>query len=134
VTLTSAATVLLVPDVPAALEWFRDKLGFDVEPYEDGAAYGYANRDAVWFHLAACPAGQPNSAAYPPDMWDAYLHVDDLDALHAELVGRGAEIIQPPTDKGYGNRDFLVRDPHRYVIAFGQPLERPPDHSADDDG
>jgi catechol 2,3-dioxygenase-like lactoylglutathione lyase family enzyme len=32
VTLTGHATVLLVPDVPATLGWYRDRLGFDPEP------------------------------------------------------------------------------------------------------
>lgn len=40
----SHATVLQVPDVGAALAWFHDALGFEVEPYEDGSQYGYASR------------------------------------------------------------------------------------------
>lgn len=110
--MNSHATVLQVPDVRAALEWFRDALGFEVEPYEDGEHYGYARRGQVHFHLAA-----PD-----PHLWSAYVYVDDVEALHAELRERGAEIVQPPTDKGYGLRDVLVRGPGGHVLAFGQPL------------
>jgi uncharacterized glyoxalase superfamily protein PhnB len=112
------ATVLQVPDVAAALAWFRDALGFEVEPYEDGSAYGYASRGGVHFHLARGP---------DPELWSAYVYVDDVEGLHAELVESGAEIVQPPTDKGYGLRDLLVRDPGGHVLAFGQPLEQPPE-------
>jgi predicted enzyme related to lactoylglutathione lyase len=112
-TLESHATVLQVPDVRAALDWFRDALGFDVRPWEDGSAYGYASRDGVSFHLSV----------RDPQIWSAYLYVDDVEALHAELVGRGTEILQPPTDKGYGLRDILVRTPGGHVLAFGQFLE-----------
>ncbi|MEX0674743.1 MAG: VOC family protein [Gaiellaceae bacterium] len=104
------ATVLQVPDVRAALEWFRDALGFEVEPYEDGSRYGYAQRGGVHFHLAAPDAG----------LWSAYVYVDDVEALHAELAARGAEIVQPPTDKGYGLRDLLVRGPGGHLLAFGR--------------
>jgi predicted enzyme related to lactoylglutathione lyase len=120
----SHATVLQVPDVPAALAWFRDVLGFEVEPYEDGSQYGYAQRGGVSFHVSVPGSG----------LWSAYVYVDDVEALHAELVDRGAEIVQPPTDKGYGMRDLLVRGPGGHVLAFGQPLKQTPDRGARDDG
>jgi catechol 2,3-dioxygenase-like lactoylglutathione lyase family enzyme len=87
--LTSHATVLLVPDVPAALDWWRDALGFEVEVYEGGDFYGYARRDGVYVHLSKCHDVRPNSVASPPDLFDLYLYVDDVEALHAELVERG---------------------------------------------
>jgi catechol 2,3-dioxygenase-like lactoylglutathione lyase family enzyme len=112
VRLESHATVLQVPNVDAALDWFRDRLGFDVRPWQDGSQYGYASRDGVSFHLSVPGSG----------LWSAYLYVDDVEALHAELVERGATIVQPPTDKAYGLRDLLVRTPDGHVLAFGQPL------------
>ena len=44
---------------------------------------------------------------------------EDVDALHAELVARGAEITQPPTDMSYG-RDMAVRDPFGNTIRIGR--------------
>jgi predicted enzyme related to lactoylglutathione lyase len=114
VKLESHATVLQVPDVQAALAWFRDALGFEARGYEDGSGYGYAERDGVWFHVS-----RPD-----PHLWSAYLYTDDVDALHAELVERGTEILQPPTDKGYGVRDVIVRAPGGHVLAIGQLLDR----------
>jgi uncharacterized glyoxalase superfamily protein PhnB len=106
------ATVLQVRDVRAALAWFRDVLGFEVEPYEDGSVYGYARSGGVSFHLACGP---------DPELWAAYTYVDDVDPLHAELVERGAEVIQPPTEKGYGMRELVIRGPGGHVLAFGEP-------------
>jgi uncharacterized glyoxalase superfamily protein PhnB len=114
VRLASHATVLQVPDVQDALAWFRDALGFEVRSYADGSDYGYAERDGVSFHVS-----RPDS-----ELWAAYLYTDDVDALHAELVERGTEILQPPTDKGYGVRDVLVRAPGGHVLAIGQLLDR----------
>jgi catechol 2,3-dioxygenase-like lactoylglutathione lyase family enzyme len=36
--------------------------------------------------------------------------VDDVDAVHAELVEKGVDITQAPTDQSYG-RDIGLRDP-----------------------
>jgi predicted enzyme related to lactoylglutathione lyase len=57
-----------------------------------------------------------------PDMFDAYFWVDDVEALHAEVTDRGAEIVHGPIDQGYGLREFRVRDPDGYILAFGRPL------------
>ncbi len=65
---------------------------------------------------------KPNSVAVPPDMFDIYVYVDDVDALHEELVGRGAEILAAVNETGYGCREFRVLDPHGYILAFGKVL------------
>lgn len=122
--LMSHATVLLVPDVHAALDWWRNALGFEVEVYEGGDFYGYARRDGVYVHFSKCPDVRPNSVASPPDLFDLYVYVDDVEALHAEFVERGgAEILHPPTDRAYGMREIRVRDPHGYVLGIGQPVQ-----------
>jgi uncharacterized glyoxalase superfamily protein PhnB len=56
-------------------------------------------------------------------MFDVYVYVDDVGALHEELVGRGAEILLAPTDTAYGMHEFRVRDPAGYVLAFGKLRE-----------
>ena len=122
--LEAHATVLQVPDVLAALDWFRDALGFEVEPWQDGVHYGYARRDGVSFHLAS----------RDPGLWAAYLYTDDIEELHAELAQRGAEIVQPPIDKPYGVRDIIVRAPGGHVLAIGQLLEQAPDRRPAGDG
>ena len=49
--------------------------------------------------------------------WLAFT-TDDVDALHGELVAKGVEITQPPTDQGYG-RDMGLRDPFGNNIRIG---------------
>ena len=49
--------------------------------------------------------------------WIAFT-VDDVDAVHAELVEKGVEITQPPTDMGYG-RDMGLRDPFGNNLRIG---------------
>jgi uncharacterized glyoxalase superfamily protein PhnB len=66
---------------------------------------------------------RPNSKEVPPDMFDAYVWVDDVDALYDELRERGADLHGPPSTQGYGMYDFRVTDPHGYVLAFGRVAE-----------
>jgi uncharacterized glyoxalase superfamily protein PhnB len=53
-------------------------------------------------------------------MFDLYIYVDDVDELHEELAGRGADILNPPVKTEYGLREIRVRDPHGYILAFGK--------------
>jgi predicted enzyme related to lactoylglutathione lyase len=125
VRLTAHATVLLVEDVGLALDYYRHKLGFEVSQYERlPDHYGYASRDDCHVHFAHWEGvgPRPNSEVAGPDVFDIYVYVDDVEALHAELVERGAELLHAPVDQGYGLREIRVRDPHGYVIAFGKLL------------
>jgi catechol 2,3-dioxygenase-like lactoylglutathione lyase family enzyme len=115
-----------VNDVRRSLAHYRDALGFEVEAYAANPDhYGYARRDACIVHFAHFEAGEPrpNSEAVPPDMFDIYIWVDDVDALHEELSGCGAALLHGPVDQEYGLRELRARDPDGYVIAFGRPSE-----------
>ncbi len=117
------ATVLLVDHVGRALDYYRDKLGFEGHPWEvNPHHYGYASRGDTHVHFACFKdAGpRPNSEPVPPDMFDLYIYVDDVEALHEEFVRRGADLLGRPVDTEYGLREIRVRDPHGYVLAFGK--------------
>jgi catechol 2,3-dioxygenase-like lactoylglutathione lyase family enzyme len=123
VRLMAHATVLLVEDVRRAGEYYNRQLGFEVTYYDQNPEhYAYASREHCHIHLAcfAETPSLPNSEAVPPDMFDVYVYANDVDALHEELLERGAEILQAPTEQGYGLREIRVRDPDGYVLAFGK--------------
>ena len=48
-----------------------------------------------------------------------YVAVDDADAAHARAKKAGATIIQDLTDRDYGSREFICRDPEGHVWSFG---------------
>ncbi len=48
-----------------------------------------------------------------------YVAVADVDALCARARARGAKIEQEPTDRDYGSREFICRDPEGNVWSFG---------------
>jgi catechol 2,3-dioxygenase-like lactoylglutathione lyase family enzyme len=56
--------------------------------------------------------------------WDAFFWVDDAEALHAELAGRGAEVVYGPLlQESYRKLEFAVRDRDGHVLGFGQTVE-----------
>jgi uncharacterized glyoxalase superfamily protein PhnB len=60
---------------------------------------------------------------------DMYVYLKDVDAYHAEVKGRGVEIMEPLTTQWWGDRNFAVKDPYGYVIWFSQTIgafEPPP--------
>ena len=50
------------------------------------------------------------------------MYVDDADALHVELVNKGANVQGKPISRPWGQREFWVLDPEGNQLTFGQPL------------
>jgi catechol 2,3-dioxygenase-like lactoylglutathione lyase family enzyme len=56
------------------------------------------------------------SDATAPVVPQLTVEVTDVDAVHAEAVRRGLEIVYPLTDESWGVRRFFVVDPNRVVL------------------
>jgi predicted enzyme related to lactoylglutathione lyase len=124
-TLTGISPVLLVADLDRAVDYYRDRLGFDCEVYGDPPNFATANRDQSTILLAlATDTGRlvPHWQIVE-NMWNAYIRVDDVDAVYAEVQERGAGIDYTIYDAPHGFREFGVQDPDGHDIAFGQPLD-----------
>jgi uncharacterized glyoxalase superfamily protein PhnB len=123
--LRNISPYFFVEDVVRAAEYYRDRLGFGFDRYwGEPPCFVMVRRDRVQLMLRSGAFGgrpQPNRR-FDPDSWDAYIYVQDADALHAEFVSRGAEIVRPPEDQEYQCRDFEVRDRDGYVLCFGQDI------------
>ena len=114
-TLTGAATVFTVRDIEASLAHYRDALGFEVTfRYGDPLSYVCLCRDEVSLHLLSAHATKRQ-----PGQGGICVFVTDVDATHAELAARGANVVKPPKDYAYGMRDFNVVDPDGNQIIFG---------------
>ena len=86
--------------------------------------FAVADRDAVRILLALTDEPErlvPNWRIVDK-MWNAYIVVDDVDAVYAEVQERGAGIDYSLYDAPTGFREFGVQDPDGHDIAFGQPL------------
>ncbi len=124
------APCLLVDDVVASAEHYRDKLGFTVGPYarevKDGPPYfAMVGREGHWVQLKRAPSGHsPSNRAHVADAWDVYVFVHDLAALESEFRERGARILRGPEDMIHRMRELEVADRDGYVVIFGQPIHK----------
>jgi predicted enzyme related to lactoylglutathione lyase len=125
-TLTGISPLLLVGDLDRAVAFYRDRLGFACEVYGDPPNFAVANRDeaTLLFALAGDPARIVPNWQIVDKTCNAYIRVDDADAVYAEVRERGAEIDYEIYDTPWGFREFGVQDPDGHDIAFGQPLSR----------
>ena len=87
------------------------------------ALVAMVGRDDQIIMLSLMDAGRGGSNRdHKVDALDAYLWVDDVDALHAEFLRSGADLVAPPQLRIYGMKELEVRDLDGYVICFGQDV------------
>jgi len=126
--ITASAPVLLVSDVVASADYFRDAVGFQYDQfYGDPPHFCITRRDGHHLMLAKCVDSTQIKPYWQivPQMWNAYFWVDDADALYEELTAAGARIDYSPCTKPYGIREFGIQDLDEHDIGFGQLLEQP---------
>ena len=117
--------MLLVADLDRAVAYYRDRLGFQCDFYGDPPDFATAERDQATILLALCEEPErivPNWRIVDK-IWNAYIRVDDVDAIYAEIQERGAAIDYTIYNAPSGFREFGVQDPDGHDIAFGQPLQ-----------
>lgn len=111
---------LLVTDLEATVA-FYERLGFvrtGSHPDEGDSTWGEVTRDGISLQFYVDPPhGTPSR---PVCSGTFYVRVRGLSALAAELRGSvpfawGPEVME------YGMREFAVRDPDGYLIAFTEP-------------
>ena len=132
-TISSISPFFIVADVPAALSFYRDKLGFEITfrgPTPEDEFFGIVRRDGAMIMLKALgeiSGGKeipveplPNYGREPAHSWDAYLDVSDPDALAAEFASRGVRFSVPLKDTEDGLRGFEIRDVDGYGLFFGR--------------
>ena len=128
---TGIAPFFIVRNVPAALAFYRDRLGFEIVfqgPEPDDIFFGIVKRGEA--NIIVKDVGVEPVPNYTRDVgkgwpaWDAFINVPDPDALAAEFSARGLEFVQPLKDDGDDAlRGFSLQDADGYVLYFGRPNE-----------
>ena len=84
----------------ATLAYYKDKLGFNcVGTWEDPPVYAIVARDEHRIHFRLADPPKANRDKYADELLDAYLFIEDADALYAEYVARGVEFTQAQLDR-----------------------------------
>jgi catechol 2,3-dioxygenase-like lactoylglutathione lyase family enzyme len=125
----AAVPQFTVPDLVQTAEYYRDVLGFQIASYWDGErvrsepespplfAILWRDQVQIFFNCAKQPDVRTGRAE---GAYDVYLSVVRIDALAAELSTRGADIIDGPVERAYGQRELVIRDCNGLIVAFGE--------------
>jgi len=113
-------SVLAVKDLSRSVEFYRDRLGFEVNLEVDG--WCFLSRGDFRLMLGHCPDEMP-AREINDHSYFAYVGVSDIDALHQEFKRRGVPQLPEPESKPWGMREFMVTSPDGHRIMFGQDLD-----------
>ena len=116
----AAVPLLRVKDVARSAAWYRETLGFAVDPFPETPPYAFAilRRGKAEIMLSCSEAGRP--AGWKG--WDVYVRLQSgLRELHARLELTGV-VTRGLQRMFYGMAEFDARDPDGYVLCFGQDL------------
>jgi hypothetical protein len=104
-------------------------LGFKILGYFlDPPVFAIVARDDVEIHFGKSDNGalpSPNVARREIGL-DAYIWVNDLDTLYAELQGRGAKILEAPTLRIYKCNELVVEDNFGFRLCFSMDYSSAP--------
>ncbi len=113
--INGAAAIINVPDVEAALLWYQDELGLEIEfAWGDPIMHGGVRAGNTSFHFQA---GEPTipTTAYMT------LYVNSLDDLYADISARNVDVVAPPEVMPWGMRAFMVNDLNGALVMFADP-------------
>ena len=117
-----AAVRYIVIDVEAAVDFYRDRLGFAVEMHF-APQFAALTLGDLRLYLNKPGAGSAGKAGGNPQPggWSRFqIETDDLDGLIERLSGEGAT-VRGDTAEGPGGRQILLEDPSGNVIELFEP-------------
>lgn len=112
--------VIAVQDLERSAVYYRDVLGFSVG-WHEVSGWRLFTRDTC-----IIMAGECLDALSARDLGDhsymAYMEVDDVDALHADLAARGARVVKALRTESWGMREFGIETLDGHRMMFGQDV------------
>ena len=112
-----AIPLVHVSDSAAAEDFYCNRLGFRrefayrVDDAKPDPCFMGLTRDGVWLHLSSFSGDGVAGGVIG-------LIVDDVDAVYAELAGKGVRIDTGPVDQTWGTREMYVKDADGNSIRF----------------
>jgi len=91
-----------------------------------GRDYAYLEREGAGMRVMA----RPDAIVFPADCgrFAYYIDVRDVDRVHAELRAVLEALpdgdVHGPADKGYGQRELIVRAPDGQLLVFGAEIAK----------
>ena len=118
------AMTLFVPDLGEAQKFYADAFGLEAQPMDENSLM-LRFEDTFVFLRRVAAAAQP----VPEVLEEAAngvgqfaIIVDDVDAVCAEITGRGIKPLTGPADRDWGMRTATFADPGGYIWEIAQEI------------
>ena len=103
------------PEVPvaglAALEYYRDKLGFTIDWWDEQLGLAGLSRGDTRIFMSSAEYRSAIGNRAPIVLWLNLASRAEVDALHEQWTAAGAVIEAPPQAKPYKLYEFFAPDP-----------------------
>lgn len=96
-------------------------LGFGRDFGDESDGWSWLSRDGFRVGLGECQGAAPASEL-GDHSYVAYVTVDVVDEIHAELAARGAPMRAAPQTKPWGMREFALQTPDGHRMTFGSEV------------
>jgi uncharacterized glyoxalase superfamily protein PhnB len=118
--ITSLSPQFLVDDLAKAIDYYRDRLGFDPDfVYE--SFYASVSRNGFSIHLKSAPKTiADRTHRKRNEHLDAFVAVRGIEVLFDELKSKGAHIIRLLEQRPWGCKDFYIEDADGYILCFSE--------------
>ncbi len=118
--------ILIVEDLDRALRFYTDVLGLRLGHRSGDYAQLDTGTTRLALYTRKAMAKTLGMSLKPPAHdapgFEIGFKVPDVGEAFAELVGRGALAVMPPTDRPWGQRTAYVQDPDGHLIELAQDL------------
>src|ERR1700704_2131704 len=102
------APVFFTRNIPATLAYYTGKLGFEcLGTWQDPPVYAIVARDQQVIHFRRAEPPTANPDKFRDELLDAYLFVENADALYAEYTAQGVEFTRGPANMPWHSREFV---------------------------
>src|SRR5207248_7489370 len=119
---------LLVGDMAASINFWRDVMGLRMTYGDEAMGYAYFETDSAGVELmtsAGFASALGEAFKSTPQGYPAALvfRVEDVDAAYADFVRRGATAVAGPQDRpAWGARSAHLSDPNGYIVELYSQL------------
>ena len=121
-TIKAIAPQLRTTDIRSSIEFYTEKLGFEVAfNFEDFYA-GIKAGDQT-FHLKLVDEQDPSIPVVEEGgHLHLYFETDDVASLAQRLKENGVELVKDVHDTDWQTREIVLNDDQGHTLYFGQPL------------
>jgi hypothetical protein len=122
---SSAVPVIATSDVLGTVRYFEQTLGFQQQwIWGDPPVYAGVRAGGAWLYVTHDPelATTIRERRLSPDI---FLWVSNIDSVYAHHQASRADITEELSERPWGVRQYVVREPNGYFLKVAESLQEP---------